>query len=76
MKVSDGLEVNFCDGHKPGETEVETKLLINAAKISERFVSIFDNLLENRWTSRIYEYSLTKTKPWGLSVMFCFVETL
>jgi hypothetical protein len=76
MKDSCDLEIDFRDGHKPGETEVETKLFINAAKVSESFVSIFDNLLENKWSSRVYEYSMTKTKPWGQSVMLYSIGAL
>lgn len=76
MKDSGDLEVDFCDGHKPGETELETKLHINTAKVSGSFVSIFDNLLDNKWSSRIYEYSMTKTKPWGLSALYYFTEAL
>lgn len=64
------LEVGFVDGHKPGETEIETKLLINTAKVSRSFVSIFDNLLEEKWCNKIYGYSVTKKKPWGQSFVF------
>jgi hypothetical protein len=76
MNISSDLEIDFCDGHKPGGTEVATKLLINAAKVSESFVSIFDNLLEDKWSSRIYEHSTNKTKPWGQFAIFYSTEAL
>lgn len=57
--------IAFNDGHKPGSTENDTKLVINTDKKSSKFLSVFDNLLADVWCLRAYEYSLKKSKPWG-----------
>ena len=55
----------FHDGHKVRGIEAPTKLARNINKASRHFVSIFDGLLDDGWSKRAYEYSASKSKPWG-----------
>lgn len=59
------------DGFKPGKTDKPTLLAVNGQKRSEDFVSIFDDLLEEVWCDRVYQYSskIHGGKPWGVYVL-------
>ena len=58
--------IEFDDGHKPGSTAEDTKLIMHQYKTSSKFIAVFDELLPSEWCDRIYNYSCTKGKPWGL----------
>lgn len=54
--------LEFDDGHRPGATNIPTKVAAISSKTSEKFVSVFDDIHNDK---RIHEYSLIKRKPWG-----------
>jgi hypothetical protein len=62
---------NTDDGHKPGNTDKQTRIAINKGKHSSNFVAIFDDLMEERWCDRVYRYSsqVHDGKPWGVYVL-------
>ena len=53
------------DGHIPGHHENSTKLVMNLGKARTNFFTVFDDLIEEVWSTRAYDYALTKGKPWG-----------
>ncbi|RYY85027.1 hypothetical protein EON63_08075 [archaeon] len=55
----------FNDGHFPGGTELETKIAQYHNRNSTATLSSFDNILEESWCSRAYEYGVEHRKPWG-----------
>lgn len=57
--------LEFDDGHRPGATNIPTKVAAISSKTSEKFVSVFDDVHNDDWCKRIYKYSLIKRKPWG-----------
>jgi hypothetical protein len=65
--------VDFDDGHKPALLRDEgaqgTKLALNRGKQSSNFVSVYDNLLPLMWAQRIYDYAVSRKKPWGAYVL-------
>ena len=63
--------VDFDDGHKPGMMTEATRLAVNKNKNQSKFVAVFDDLFQERWCDRIYEYSANvfDSKPWGVYVL-------
>ena len=63
--------VDFDDGHKPGKTSDSTKIAVHKDKNQSNFVCVFDDLMEEKWCDRIYEYSATfnESKPWGVYIL-------
>lgn len=61
--------IPFDDGHKPGGSQVQTRLAINQKpnEISN-FLAIFDNLLSSQDCDRAYEYCNKRQKPWGVYI--------
>ena len=59
----------FHDGHYPGRTKVETKIAKYRNRNTTAALSIFDNLLEEVWCCRAYEYGVEHRRPWGMSSM-------
>lgn len=60
------LKEIFDDGHKPGSTKLDTTVVRYEDKQSPRTVCIFDDVLEELWQSRIYEFSVARGHPWGI----------
>ena len=56
------------DGHSPGGTKATQTLVENLNKYSSDFVSIYDNLLSPYWVNTIYEYAVSKGRPWGIYI--------
>lgn len=56
------------DGHRPGGTSESTKLAVNLGKESSGFVTVFDDLLDEKWVDRLYDYACEKGRPWGVYV--------
>jgi hypothetical protein len=53
------------DGHKPGKTDAPTQLIYQTKSFSN-FVLVKDNVLNDLWLSRAYEYSKsTSSNAWG-----------
>jgi hypothetical protein len=70
---ADGFSVvvdPFDDGHQPAlaQNRGETKLARNLGKAHTSFVSVFDDLLPDPWSGRIYDYAISRRKPWGIYV--------
>jgi hypothetical protein len=57
--------VPFDDGHSPGSTSVRTQMALYKEKHSEKFFSVFDDLLPLEWCQRGYDYAVGRGKPWG-----------
>lgn len=57
--------LEFDDGHRPGATNIPTRVASISSKSTEKFVSVFDDIHSDDWCKRIYKYSLIKRKPWG-----------
>ena len=62
---ADEVTLEIDDGHRPGATNIPTKVTMISAKTSTRFVSVFDDIHNDDWCKRIFKYSLIKRKPWG-----------
>ena len=62
--------VEIDDGFKPGKTDKPTLLAVNQAKQCRDFVCVFDDLLDDLWCDRAYEYSarVHGGRPWGVYV--------
>jgi len=60
------------DGHLPGHHENDTKLVMNLEKAKTNFFTVFDDLIEEVWSSRAYDYALIKGKPWGYLIISSF----
>lgn len=58
------------DGHKPGQTEVPTKVICYKNKNSNKFASFYDNVLSEMWRKRIYDYAVERGRPWGVYSYF------
>ena len=65
MENTELFDSEFVDGHKSRAADDPTRLVHNLRNHVATFVSIFDDLLNNDWCARTYEYSLLKRKPWG-----------
>ena len=67
------------DGHKPGKTKISTNVIKYQNKKSTSFASFYDNVLDESWRQRIYNYAVERGRPWGRCVygicvfMYCIV---
>ena len=65
METNNPVEEVIDDGHRPGKTDTPTRLLFQT-KTFANFVIIKDNLLNDEWVSRAYQYSKTmSSNAWG-----------
>lgn len=62
---ADEVTLEIDDGHRPGATNIPTKVTMISAETSTRFLSVFDDIHNDDWCKRIFKYSLIKRKPWG-----------
>ena len=58
--------VEWDDGHRPGSTQMGTKMALYQQKSLKSFVSIFDEFIPVVWCEFAYEYGVKKTSPWGI----------
>ena len=63
------ITLDFDDGHFPGGDESKkTKLRIQSEKLNPRFISVYDNLTDEIWCKRAYDYAMIKSRPWGVYI--------
>jgi hypothetical protein len=43
-------------------------MAINNNKAAKEFVQIYDNFLSDKWCNQIYDYAVSKGRPWGVYV--------
>lgn len=60
--------VDFDDGHKPGKTELPTKIAMHEGKNMSAFLSVFDDVLPLQWCHRAYDYAIQKGRLVFLSI--------
>lgn len=75
--------VDFDDGHRPGGTNVPTKMAIKAFNfsmppskdnnvisphITPNQLQVFDSLLPPLWCDRAYSFAVNRQKPWGIYI--------
>lgn len=66
--IDSAILVDWDDGHSPGNSTVQNKMLIHEHKSKNNFIDIFDDVLGDDWCSYIHEYSSRIGKPWGTYV--------
>lgn len=62
------------DGHRPGATTVETTVVTYQNKNSTKFINVYDDVLSDLWQQRVYDYGVTRGRPWGVYVTTKMVD--
>jgi len=70
------VRIPLDDGHRPGATTVETTAVAYQNKNSTKFVNVYDNVLNDLWQGRIYDYGVERGRPWGVYVTTKMVDDL